>query len=145
MCGYVLFLRIFGLYINYLQIIFLILSENDDFLKKKKIKMGGPAPPPPSLLLLACSMSVITKHLKFLEFLYWKKLSNSWSVRSIIQRNRFQSRVLPCEFLTTSITCGKRLDRRTAMILPKNMSMGFIGTYRNHLINEKIIYHFTII
>lgn len=145
MCGYVLFLRIFGLYINYLQIIFLILSENDDFLKKKKIKMGGPAPPPLSLLLLACSMSVITKHLKFLEFLYWKKLSNSWSVRSIIQRNRFQSRVLPCEFLTTSITCGKRLDRRTAMILPKNMSMGFIGTYRNHLINEKIIYHFTII
>lgn len=45
MCGYVLFLRIFGLYINYLQIIFLILSENDDFLKKKKIKMGGPALP----------------------------------------------------------------------------------------------------
>lgn len=144
MCGYVLFFRIFGLYINYLQIIFLILSENDDFLKKKKIKMGGPAPPP-SLLLLACSMSVITKHLKFLEFLYWKKLSNNWSVRSIIQRNRFQSRVLPCELLTTSITCGKRLDRRTAMILPKNMSLGFIGTYRNHLINEKIIYHFTII
>lgn len=40
-------------------------------------------------------------------------------MRSIIQRNRFQLKVLPYELLTTSITWGKRLDRRTAMILPK--------------------------